>query len=471
MLQTNPSGSAVARFRLSILEPLVASEIFNRGELATTIRILARREYQIPNSSRNRISEKTIQSWYYRWRHDGVAGLVPKVRIDRASSRLPLETQNAVLSAKKEDPRRSILQIIDLISKNEQFQLDVPSKSSVHRLLQAKDLSHQVNSFDQHVEEHFEVFNECFKNASRRNSSKEAMLLAFRWMLKVLQCQYTVIEIQHELGERLSNSEIGELLYHIRFGPLSKRNRAIIVLARIKNIPSGEIADFLGVSEKAVCGVFGMYRSHGLLGPFGPRKMLPKMAESLECKNAVFALLHSPPSSHDVNRTTWTLEALCKVLKLNGHSIGEGTISKIIKDAGFKFRKAKIVLTSTDPKYKEKLQEITGILANLKPNERFFSVDEYGPFAIKMQGGIGLVNPGHVRTIPQYQKSKGSLIVTAALELSENQVTHFYSKNKNTDEMIKLLNLLLSKYSNQSQIYFSWDAASWHASKKTLFLY
>ena len=56
--------------------------------------------------------------------------------------------------------------------------------------------------------------------------------------------------------------------------------------------------------------------------------------------------------------------------------------------------------------------------------------------------------------------------MTGALELSENQVTHFYSAHKNTDEMLKLLEILLIKYANQSRIFFSWDAASWHASKK-----
>src|ERR1700675_4251088 len=61
---------------------------------------------------------------------------------------------------------------------------------------------------------------------------------------------------------------------------------------------------------------------------------------------------------------------------------------------------------------------------------------------------------------------KGSLTVTAALEMSENQVTHLYSKRKNTKEMLKLLDVLLEKYAGQSCIYFSWDAASWHASKK-----
>jgi len=32
--------------------------------------------------------------------------------------------------------------------------------------------------------------------------------------------------------------------------------------------------------------------------------------------------------------------------------------------------------------------------------------------------------------------------------------------------MLKLLEILLLKYANQLRIYFSWDAASWHASKK-----
>lgn len=68
--------------------------------------------------------------------------------------------------------------------------------------------------------------------------------------------------------------------------------------------------------------------------------------------------------------------------------------------------------------------------------------------------------------MPQLQKSKSGLICTAALELSTNQITHFYSDKKNTVEMIKLLEILLSKYATEKRIYFSWDAASWHASKK-----
>ena len=125
-------------------------------------------------------------------------------------------------------------------------------------------------------------------------------------------------------------------------------------------------------------------------------------------------------------------------------------------------------MTSTDPNYREKLAKITNILRNLKSNEKFFSIDEYGPFAIKIQGGRSYSLNDELKTFPQLQKSKGSLILTAALELSTNQTTFFYSNKKNTDEMIKLMHILLAEYKNEKNIYLSWDSASWHISKKLL---
>ena len=55
--------------------------------------------------------------------------------------------------------------------------------------------------------------------------------------------------------------------------------------------------------------------------------------------------------------------------------------------------------------------------------------------------------------------------MTAALELSGNQVTHFYSPKTNTAEMIRMMDLLVQKYRDRRKLYLSWDAASWHISK------
>jgi hypothetical protein len=129
-------------------------------------------------------------------------------------------------------------------------------------------------------------------------------------------------------------------------------------------------------------------------------------------------------------------------------------------------RKAKVVLTSNDPEYPAKVGIIKQILSDLKEEEAFFSIDEYGPFAIKRKGGTKRVGPGENYVVQQYQKSKGWLILTAALELSRNQITHFYSLRKNTEEMIRMADLLRAEYRTCRTIHLSWDAASWHISKR-----
>lgn len=45
-------------------------------------------------------------------------------------------------------------------------------------------------------------------------------------------------------------------------------------------------------------------------------------------------------------------------------------------------------------------------------------------------------------------------------------VVHFYSEKKDSEELIRLLELILSRYRHLRRIYLSWDAASWHASKR-----
>ena len=180
----------------------------------------------------------------------------------------------------------------------------------------------------------------------------------------------------------------------------------------------------------------------------------------------MFTLLHSPPAAHGINRTTWRMVDLQKILCEQHQPLCSEVIRRIIKEAGYKWRRARIVLTSKDPDYRTKVEAIKKILSDLRQDEAFFSIDEYGPFAVKQKGGIKRVAPGQQYVVPQWRKSKGWMILTAALELSRNQVTHFYSRQKNTDEMIKMADLLRAQYRTCSTIYLSWDAASWHMSKK-----
>src|SRR5205085_5927198 len=156
---------------------------------------------------------------------------------------------------------------------------------------------------------------------------------------------------------------------------------------------------------------------------------------------------------------------LTQVLRERDTPVCAQVIRKITKAAGYRWRKARKVLTSTDPEYREKVRHIQSVLAELQENEAFFSIDEFGPFSIRAQGGRALVGPGEMPTVPQRQKSKGRLIMTTALELSQNQITYFYSPRKDTGEMLRMLTRLIQEYKHKSRIYLSWDAASWHMSK------
>lgn len=199
------------------------------------------------------------------------------------------------------------------------------------------------------------------------------------------------------------------------------RPKVLCILGNAAGFSSREIARHLALSRNSVHKYIGFFKAGGV-DMLLARKRRPCMADDEALRNALFALLHEPPSASGINRTSWKLDDLRRVLQSRGHRISARTISKIVRSAGYRWKSAKVVLTSTDAHYEEKLRHIKYILGDLQPDERFFSIDEFGPFAVKMKPGRMLIEPGVQQTVPQWQKSKGCLIVTAALELSSNQM-------------------------------------------------
>jgi transposase len=302
----------------------------------------------------------------------------------------------------------------------------------------------------------------CQSRRPQRNHEPEDQ--AFAWMRNVQQGTIPLNILAYELPD-IPLPILEVFLTAATKGKLSTRNRAVAVMSYIRGINCDQICSFLQISTGSLFRYWRTYRETGTQNLFTRKPRSDKQSNDEAIKSAVFALLHSPPSAHGVNRTTWTIADLQKVLSQGEHPAGAESIRTIINESGFKWRHARIVLTSNDPDYKAKVEAITKILSVLKSDEAFFSVDEYGPFAIKMKGGKKRVAPGEQYVVPQWQKSKGWMILTAALELSRNQVTHFYSRKKNTAEMIKMADTLRNQYRNYSTIYLSWDAASWHVSK------
>ncbi|WP_225737572.1 IS630 family transposase [Dyella acidiphila] len=261
--------------------------------------------------------------------------------------------------------------------------------------------------------------------------------------------------------------EEGTLSASLSHASGSSRKRILVVMASEQGFSAHAIEKHLGLSRTTVRNYLLKFKAGGLESLLAI-KPKPRMADNQSFGKALFQLLHEPPSLSGFNRTTWRIEDLRKTLTGRGLPVCDEVIREALWKSGFRWRSAKVVLTSNDPAYREKLAYVRKVLFNLGDDERFFSIDEYGPFAIKAKPGRVLVGPGESPSVPQWQKSKGWLITTAALELSRNQVTHFYSRAKNTLEMIKMAETLLDKYRGARTLYLSWDAASWHMSKKLL---
>lgn len=299
--------------------------------------------------------------------------------------------------------------------------------------------------------------------APKPDKREQIRQAAFEWMRAVLQKQISPDVLCREVGDV---SDFAVLLDHLYDGRLSDRNRSMAIFAGRRGLSSGAVCGFLGIDKKTYRRYVQTFENGGHAALFARQTKSNRKFDDDAVKQAVFGLLHEPPSNYGINRTTWIMPDLSRLLQEKGQPACPEVIRKITKGAGYRWRKARVALTSSDPAYREKLESIRSILTELGPDQAFFSIDEYGPFAVKMKPGRMLVPPGTYPVVPQWQKSKGCLIMTAALELSGNQVTHFYSTAKNTAEMLRMMDQLLEQYRDRSRIYLSWDAASWHISKE-----
>jgi transposase len=287
---------------------------------------------------------------------------------------------------------------------------------------------------------------------SRRGIKRTRGVADRNWMDRLLRGALHAAEI-----DALRDVEgLALLLARIKSGPLRERHKAVAVLAHRRGVPIRTIAGHLSVSRSSIRKYIRAFGEGGAETLFARRKRIGgRRAQDEQVRRAVFALLHEPPSAVGINRTTWRMADLTMTLRERGTPVCAQVVREITRK----------VLTSNDPEYRPKVHHIQRILGDLQEDEAFFSVDEFGPFSVRAQGGRAMVGPNQMPTVPQYQKSKGVLIMTAALELSKNQITYFYSPRKDTGEMIRMLARLVDQYKYKSRIYLSWDAASWHISK------
>jgi len=189
-------------------------------------------------------------------------------------------------------------------------------------------------------------------------------------------------------------------------------------------------------------------------------------ASSLELRHRrILEILHGRPRAYGINRSNWSLRTLAEAFtREHGDIISTSTVSRLVRDSGYAMKKVRRVLSSPDPRYREKVDLLLKTLHNLGPRDLFFFVDELGPLRVKKYGGRAYLPRHYTETAPQAEPHRGSITMAGALSATTNQVTWIYRTSKDSGVIIDLIEILFNQHREAMNLYLTWDAASWHNS-------
>lgn len=132
----------VASFRHGVVAEL-ANPYMSHGELKAAIEEKAKRNYEIPFSRKTTITAGCIKKWLAVYRRYGKAGLMPKVRADKGSSRVLEDAErDAFIEYLSEHPELTARAVYRTLYEEGTIKT-VISSSSLSRLVQAAGLSRE----------------------------------------------------------------------------------------------------------------------------------------------------------------------------------------------------------------------------------------------------------------------------------------------------------------------------------------
>ncbi len=132
----------IALFRYSLIVPLLTEEELQWGVKGEIVQRMARQIHSIPFSKKQSVDESTIRRYLSAFRKKGFDGLKPKHRSDIGkSSKIPAEILETACNLKKEEPRRSIRAIIQIMETHQMVKPGLIKPSTLYRIFSLQGLT------------------------------------------------------------------------------------------------------------------------------------------------------------------------------------------------------------------------------------------------------------------------------------------------------------------------------------------
>ena len=139
--------------------------------------------------------------------------------------------------------------------------------------------------------------------------------------LRLLQGKIDEDEFRPLFGSKLSQQDVSLLLDCIHYRSIRYRNRAVAVLARLNGVPITIISKVLQSDIQTVHGYIQKFEEVGASKLVDFSRDIVKKANCQDYKDALFSILHEPPSLYGINCTRWEMEDLQHVLAQKGYLI------------------------------------------------------------------------------------------------------------------------------------------------------
>lgn len=271
---------------------------------------------------------------------------------------------------------------------------------------------------------------------------------------------------QIDLGRKITAEEIQKLEQYAGSMHKIHRERARMLLMADSGNTMMDIALETGRAHQTIYGWVKQFKAKGINFIEIKRDYKKTRPELRDRAKQIIKILHAQPTDYGFNRTSWRLADIAQVyMQKYGKELSTNSVGRAIKEANYTWKRARKVLISNDPKYREKTKRVLSALQNLGPQDAFFFVDEAGPWPVKKYGGKSYTAKDEVKIYPQIQKIRGRVTFIAALDATRNQMAWLFTPGKDTAAVVALIKILFFKYRGYSRLIITWDCASWHGSK------
>ena len=155
------------------------------------------------------------------------------------------------------------------------------------------------------------------------------------WIVQLISGNWSAVEVAARFDE---TEDLRALIERVRNGRERDRKMAAAVLARKKGISNRTTAKALGLHRGTIRGYYTTYAESGLNELFSLVRRGTRKADQQMYKKAVISVLHAPPLSYGINRTSWKQADLQRVLQNErGLTVSRRCIREILKKAGYRW--------------------------------------------------------------------------------------------------------------------------------------